>query len=1049
MISMALDQKKLTVHARKIPRCCVVAGWILTLFLPGFIANGQRSEKQINSFNSKLSSDWIFKTVQDQKGYLWIATDDGLNQYDGYTFTVYKNIPGDSTSIPDNDIRALTVDPSGNVWIGFSDGHLAYYLHSTRSFTTINAPKLGIISLIYFDKSGRLWVGVMKDGLYYFDAVSNYFVKAGDLPFIHKGYLSNPEVFENYNTIYEIHEDSEGNFWMATHDGLYTYNPKTKTFLAVREKKITPFEDRNDLFRSILPSEEGIWLSGWGGGLTFYNVNTHEWKNYKPGVGDVGTRNIIVDMEWKEKNQIWVASLDQGFGYFDIEKEKFTFSNVKRAATILKDNRATLWVSSEGNGLFQFDPDATPTFHPINISPTINNDYYFTHSFYHDLNNHLLYFGVSYGDGLHVYHEKTNREKIFSFEHFEPGLHISSIYNDKTDTLWVLTNDFIYTYNRQQEKLIKFSQPFDRDLESKKGFSINFTCITRTRNGDLWVGAYDGLYKYDFISKKFVTYSTANSSGLASNWSRRIMEDNFGRLWVMSKRSISILSSDRNHFEQYNDLAKTEKFASNIDLMDMTKSPNGDLWISSNNGIYQYDHRKNNVELIHWSVSSGVPSGKIISIESDQQGRIWFLMYSGVWCLEPESKKITQNTKPAEKSETSSMYIDNENTIYLGAYRGYSTFNPKTQLTKPIAPPLVITSFKINNKEILADSLPIKGLKLDYSENTITIEFAALDFRNASKNKYSFMMEGLAADWSPPDSEQRLANYQHLPAGDYTFKVKAAALDGVWTRPIEITIHISHPFWSTWYFRLVIGMVIVCILYLLQSWSIKVNRKKLELGERLLQTEMSSLRAQMNPHFIFNSLNSINKFILMADRETASFYLTKFSKLIRLILENSNKSKISLDQELTALKHYIDMELLRFDHNFSYSIDIDPQIDPLIISFPPLIIQPYVENSIWHGFTKRDVFGKLTIAIKKESSNLLLITVEDNGVGRGAKKGTLDGPDKKSHGLKITSDRLLALSKHGNPSSIEIIDLKNDRNEPSGTRVVIKLPIGEPMNAGL
>jgi len=211
--------------------------------------------------------------------------------------------------------------------------------------------------------------------------------------------------------------------------------------------------------------------------------------------------------------------------------------------------------------------------------------------------------------------------------------------------------------------------------------------------------------------------------------------------------------------------------------------------------------------------------------------------------------------------------------------------------------------------------------------------------------------------------------------------------------------------------------------------------------KKILETEMSSLRAQMNPHFIFNSLNSINKFILMADRETASFYLTKFSKLIRLILENSNKAKISLEQELTALKHYIDMELLRFDHNFSYHIQIDPGIDPLYIQFPPLIIQPYVENAIWHGFIRKDTYGILNITISKEKQDVLLITIEDNGVGRNYKKNTLETFNKKSHGLKITEDRLNILSKEGNESSVEIIDLKNERNEPTGTKVMIRLSI--------
>jgi len=263
------------------------------------------------------------------------------------------------------------------------------------------------------------------------------------------------------------------------------------------------------------------------------------------------------------------------------------------------------------------------------------------------------------------------------------------------------------------------------------------------------------------------------------------------------------------------------------------------------------------------------------------------------------------------------------------------------------------------------------------------------------------------------------------------------SLKEILSKPLVISI--------TWYFLAGLILTILYLIYLLARWRLNVTRKeeitKADFEKKMLETEMSSLRAQMNPHFIFNSLNSINKYILMADRDTASFYLTKFSKLIRLILENSNKARISLEQELTALKHYIDMELLRFDHSFSYNIEIAEGVDPLYIQFPPLIIQPYVENSIWHGFPRKGTFGKITITIKKVASDMLVITIEDNGVGRNFKKATLDSSRKKKHGLKITQDRLSILSREGHPSSVEIIDLKNERDEATGTKVLIRLSL--------
>jgi ligand-binding sensor domain-containing protein len=431
---------------------------VLLLTAPALLA--QHSDKQVNTFNSKLSSDNIGQMVQDHKGYLWIATDDGLNRYDGYDFTIYKHIPGDSTSLPDNSIHALTVDTAGNVWIGFSNGNISYYQPSTRSFVHINGSESGLkqetVVLIFFDKNGKLWLTMSKNGLFYFDPSLKRFIKAGDLSFIDKRYQINPTDYANYNTIYDIHEDSTGLFWMATHDGLYTYRPGDGKFEVVRREKVVPFESRYDLFSKILPAKDGYWLSGWGGGLTFFNTQTHKWKNYKPRAGDPGTNNIILDLEWKREDQIWIASMDHGFGYFDIQKEKFVFSDASRSRTILKDNRGMVWVGREQQGIIHFDPATLFSFHDVKSRRSDNNEFYFTNTFYHDIPNQLLYYGVSFGDGLHLYNEQTGEEKVYPFDVLntsEPGLQLSDIYKDKNDSLWILTSDFIYLFDEHRKRL--------------------------------------------------------------------------------------------------------------------------------------------------------------------------------------------------------------------------------------------------------------------------------------------------------------------------------------------------------------------------------------------------------------------------------------------------------------------------------------------------------------------------------------------------------------------------------------------------------------------
>lgn len=224
----------------------------------------------------------------------------------------------------------------------------------------------------------------------------------------------------------------------------------------------------------------------------------------------------------------------------------------------------------------------------------------------------------------------------------------------------------------------------------------------------------------------------------------------------------------------------------------------------------------------------------------------------------------------------------------------------------------------------------------------------------------------------------------------------------------------------------------------------ELKQMKAEFEKQIAETEMSALRAQMNPHFIFNVLNSINRYILMSDGETASRYLTQFARLIRLVLENSKTAKVALEADLEALKLYINMEKLRFLDKFDYKIEIDEEIDQKFTQVPPLLIQPYVENAIWHGLMQKEDGGMLIISLKLESENVLSVTVEDNGIGRNnsAILKSKTALNHKSYGLQMTKDRISIVNKlYGIQTAVEIEDLYDDKDNPSGTRVTLTIPV--------
>lgn len=214
--------------------------------------------------------------------------------------------------------------------------------------------------------------------------------------------------------------------------------------------------------------------------------------------------------------------------------------------------------------------------------------------------------------------------------------------------------------------------------------------------------------------------------------------------------------------------------------------------------------------------------------------------------------------------------------------------------------------------------------------------------------------------------------------------------------------------------------------------------------QKMAEVEMQALRAQMNPHFIFNCLNSINRYIVKSDQATASLYLTRFAKLIRLILDNSGNKNVLLSNELEALKLYIEMEALRFDKKFTYQVIIDRNVNTDSIELPPLIIQPYVENAIWHGLLHKDGGGQLIIGIKLLEENMLECTIEDNGVGRNMATAlkSKSATSRKSLGMQLTENRLALLNRHAAlNASINIIDMKDEQQQPAGTKVILLIPV--------
>jgi hypothetical protein len=359
-----------------------------------------------------------------------------------------------------------------------------------------------------------------------------------------------------------------------------------------------------------------------------------------------------------------------------------------------------------------------------------------------------------------------------------------------------------------------------------------------------------------------------------------------------------------------------------------------------------------------------------------------------------------------------------------------------------------ITGIKVADKAINADSVLHSGqlLTLPYTDNNLSIEFASLQFTTPGQLRYAYQLEGVDKAWVTAGKDQA-ARYNQLRSGHYLLKIKCTDRNGIACKGItSLSLYIVPPFWNTWWFYGCITLLATGAVYRTTKW-IQDRKKEKQLLQlkyemKLAATEMDTLRAQMSPHFIFNSLNSINTFILKNDRENASGYLGKFSQLVRLILDNSRTEWVLLANELKALKLYIELESLRLDKAFSYQIRIAPEVNVSEALVPPLIIQPYVENAIWHGLSLRQgPGGMITIDILKEHDELRVV-ISDNGVGRAeaARIESRNNIRHKSHGMKITAERLAVVNEvYKVNAAVTVTDCPDAASGLAGTKVLLTI----------
>jgi ligand-binding sensor domain-containing protein len=483
-------------------------------------------------------------------------------------------------------------------------------------------------------------------------------------------------------------------------------------------------------------------------------------------------------------------------------------------------------------------------------------------------------------------------------------------------------------------------------------------------------------------------------------------------------------------------------------------------WVSTFNQLL-FHYNSNFKRLRTYTEKDGLPAQSFVQIVSDNTGNIWLANLVGM--ISELNIKTGQFTSLSEKDGYQKNFFgyacpfteDANGDLYFSGNTGIDKVSPGKFISAPPSS-VYLQSLEVNQKAISTATgvNNLTGLALKYFQNSIYIETGIIDYYSKGNSRIRYKLEGLNDNWQyAPD--YYTIRYDGLQPKKYRLVIQASNATNEFNGPEKfLVIKISPAFWNTWWFRIAAITSMATLFYGLIRWRLKQKfQLKLEQSEKEKQIaelkqnaselEMQALRSQMNPHFIFNSLNSINMFILENNKLQASDYLSKFSRLVRLILQNSRDTFIPLERELEALRLYLELESLRFQDKFEYTISVGDEVDTGQVEVAPLIIQPYVENAIWHGLIPKKGKGHVGVEVYQQEK-ILFCKISDDGIGRkeASAKKSRTNVTNKSMGMRITADRIALLQQQkDNNTFISITDLVLADGTPGGTEVLIKIPV--------
>ena len=984
------------------------------LFLLPCVLHGQQFVFIHYTPEDGLAQSQVRCMAQDAQGYLWFGTLGGASRTDGHDFTNYSLQEG----LPDPQVNALCTTDDGRVWMGAG---ASLVMHDGRDLRVVDA---GVasggsrIQALVIDASGDLIIGT--DGRGVLRRRGGVIAQLPGFP------------VDTVNGIRTLLALPDGTLLIGSRNGLFRWKED-------RTQLVVMGDDRPKSISALALGKDGSWWVGTFGDGLYRIAPDGRQRNYTEfdGLLQSNIRHVLAD----DGGRIWISSK---FGVNLISDPDG--SGRIRAYTVRQgmpndniwcaqqDRDGHIWFGTDGAGALRYAGDRFVTF---TVKDGLCSDQVmsFTTDGQGDLWLGTYGSGICRNDGMAM---------ISTFD----GLPNNTVWcglHDDQDRLWFGTSDGLC---RLERGLVVIPEG-EAALVGQRVLSL-----LQSRDGTIWCGTRDGVTEIHRDGSVLEHMAGAGGPGRSV---RSMMEDARGRIWMATDQGVHV-----HHNGTFTAIGMKDGLSDNTVFCLLLDSRDR-IWAGTANGLScLIDGRPTALR-----IAPDFGSNYVDLLVEDGDGAVWAGTNNGIYRFMPEEFLQDQNARErfgisdgllSVECNQNAVNIDRFGRIRFGTSGGVVMYDPRRQgpAITPHAPNVILKGLRSflqptdwrNKCDSLSErsGLPV-GLRVPFRRNYLTFDYTAIGLADADRLRFRYMLEGLDQEWLPI-TKDRAASYNNLPQGEYTFKVMAAGRNGIWSEPESFSFTVLKPWWLTyWFFGL-------CVLVLGGgAWAIHRYRstvrlrhektRQLMLRSRMLQLEQQTLNANMNRHFIFNALNSIQYYINRQDRSTANRYLTSFAKLIRKNLDASQSDTTTLAEELERLELYLVLEHMRFKDRFRYELSVDPIVDTSQVRLPAMMLQPYVENSIWHGILPMEEQGLVKISVLPLNEDRVRVHIVDDGIGvdesRSRKQPTAS--DHISRGIEITKGRTDVLRK------LQLTDIRIEGPEqiqhngkPAGTQVTIDLP---------